>query len=99
MDSITASPHHTGRLTEGRVADRRRAAHPRFLTVDLRFQHADERQVAVPAKVVKAVPDDKLVRDLKTAVINRHVPQPAWDLVQQGAHLETGWVTRFQGLE
>src|SRR5665213_2486992 len=55
------------------------------LLVNVRMQHADERQVAVTLREVKAVADDKKIRNLKTDKIRLHLMRPARGLVEQHA--------------
>src|SRR5947199_9619592 len=80
----------------GEVTNRRRVVRPRLLTINLRLQHTDERQVTIPAAVVEAISDHELVGDLKSAVVDRDVPQPAWDFVQKGADLQAHGNARLE---
>src|ERR1017187_10763151 len=51
--------------------------------VNVRVQHADEREIAVTLREVKTVADDKKVGDLEADKIRLHVVRPARGFVEQ----------------
>src|SRR5207248_3875334 len=55
------------RMAAASVATRART----LAAIDLRPQHADEREIAIPLGIVESVPDDELVRNFEAAEIGR----------------------------
>src|ERR1700690_459747 len=64
--------------------------------VDVRGEGTDERKVPESFRVVKPVPDDKLVRDVKPGVADHDVHLRGRGLAQHRAHLDRGGPPRPQ---
>src|SRR5689334_10337531 len=60
------------------------------------FQHCDERQVAITFGEVQTITNDKLVRNLKTKIINLHFLLPSLILIEQRRQLHTRRAARVQ---